>query len=106
MARGNLPEQVPDVPANLFFAFNDVYLWLASLNRDMQALEAILASGAQVPIQFKEDGVNLGTPGTAISVDFAANLVATRVGDAVTVNGTGGGGGGSLDDIIAIEVLL
>lgn len=41
---------------------------------------------AQVPIQYQEDGVDLGTPGTALTVNFAgAGATATRVGNVITV---------------------
>lgn len=43
MARGNLPEQAPAVPQELFFAFNDLYLWLGALDRDVRRLERATA---------------------------------------------------------------
>lgn len=39
MARGNLPDQTPPVPADMFFVINDLYLYLKSLNRDLQIVE-------------------------------------------------------------------
>jgi hypothetical protein len=53
-------------------------------------------AGKQDGIQFKDDGVNLGTSGTVTSVDFVGpGVTAERIGDAVTVtiNATGTGGG-------------
>lgn len=49
----------------------------------------------QVNIQFQDEGSNLGTPGTVNAINFTgAGVTATRVGNAVTVDVTGGGGGG------------
>lgn len=46
----------------------------------------VAATGGQAEIQFKDEGSDLGTAGTATSVDFVgAGVTATRVGDAVTV---------------------
>lgn len=53
-------------------------------------------AGKQDGIQFKDDGVNLGTSGTVTSVDFVGpGVTAARVGNAVsvTINATGTGGG-------------
>ncbi len=42
--------------------------------------------GAQTGIQFEDEGVNLGTPGTVNELDFVGtDITATRVGDKVTV---------------------
>lgn len=62
------------------------------------ALTPITSSlaGKQDGIQFKDDGVNLGTSGTVTSVDFVGpGVTAARVGNAVsvTINATGTGGG-------------
>lgn len=51
--------------------------------------------GAQAGIQWQNEGVNLGTPGTVNEVDFVgANVNAIRAGDKVTVTVSGSGGGG------------
>ncbi len=53
-------------------------------------------------IQFKDEGVNLGTSGTVDTVDFVGpGVAATRVGDTltVTISGGGSGTGESLQDI-------
>ena len=39
MARGSLPEQTPPVPEDLFFALNDLYLYLRALDKDVKVLE-------------------------------------------------------------------
>ncbi len=50
---------------------------------------------AQVGIQFEDEGVNLGTPGTVDEVDFVGPGVgAVRAGNKVTVTIPGGGSGG------------
>lgn len=50
--------------------------------------------GGQAAIQFEDEGVNLGTPGTVDEVDFVGSgVVATRIGNKVTVTISGGGGG-------------
>lgn len=42
--------------------------------------------GSQAGIQFQDEGVDLGTPGTVDTVDFVGpNVIATRVGNVVTV---------------------
>lgn len=52
------------------------------------------SAGDQAALQFKNEGSNLGTSGTATSIDFVGNIVtATRVGDAVTVTINGDGTG-------------
>ena len=61
---------------------------------------------AQKGIQFKDEGSNLGTSGTVASIDFVGSTVtATRVGNAIEVNITGGGGGSSFDVIAAMVSL-
>lgn len=53
--------------------------------------------GAQTGIQFQDEGVNLGTPGTVNELDFIGpGVTATRAGDKVTVNIPGGGTSGGL----------
>lgn len=62
----------------------------------------LLGTGSQVGIQFEDEGVNLGTSGTANEVDFVgAGVTATRVGNKVTVTIPGGGGGSSIDALTA-----
>lgn len=54
-------------------------------------------SGDQSGIQFEDEGVDLGLPGTVDEVDFVGDgVTATRVGNKVTVTipGTGSSGGG------------
>lgn len=50
--------------------------------------------GAQAALQFEDEGIALGAPGTVNTVDFVgAGVTAARVGDAVTVTiGAGGAG--------------
>ncbi len=48
-----------------------------------------------VNLQFQEEGTNLGTSGTVNTLNFTgANITASRVGNVVTVDVTGGSGGG------------
>lgn len=47
-------------------------------------------------VQFKDEGSNLGSVGTVTAVDFTGSgVAASRSGNVVTVNVTGGGGGSS-----------
>jgi len=56
-----------------------------------QRLQALLnqlipAGGAQAAIQFQDEGGNLGTSGTVITVNITGpNLIVTRAGDVLTV---------------------
>ncbi len=58
-------------------------------------------TGAQAGVQFQDEGSNLGTSGTATTVNFTGSGVsASRTGDTVTVNVSGGGGGGGAVDSV------
>lgn len=49
--------------------------------------------GGQAAIQFKDEGVNLGAPGSVTSVNFTGSgVTASIIGTALTVNVPGGGG--------------
>ncbi len=62
---------------------------------------------AQKGLQFKDEGSNLGTSGTATAVDFTGSgVTASRTGDTITVNISGGGGGGGSFNEIAAAVSL
>ncbi len=51
-------------------------------------------TASQTGIQFENEGVNLGSPGTADEVDFiGAGVTASRVGNKISVVIPGGGGG-------------
>jgi hypothetical protein len=51
----------------------------------------LVAAAAQEPIQFQDEGINLGAAGTVDTVDFVGSAVtAARVGDKVTVTINGG----------------
>jgi len=45
MARGSLPEQTPPVPPELFFAFNDLYLFVKRMSSDLAAIEGPVIPG-------------------------------------------------------------
>lgn len=50
--------------------------------------------GSQAGIQWQDEGTDLGTPGTVDTVNFVgSDVVATRIGNVVTVTVTGGGSG-------------
>lgn len=54
--------------------------------------------GKQSSLQFQNEGVNLGTGGTAVVLNFTGDGVeASRAGNVVTVNVPGGGSGGVTD---------
>jgi len=58
---------------------------------------SIGGTGAQTGIQFQDEGVNLGTDGTVDTENFVgAGVLATRVGNTVTVTIPGGANGGSV----------
>lgn len=55
----------------------------------------LVTINAQGPLQFQDEGINLGTAGTADTVNFiGSGVVATRVGNTINVTISGGGGGG------------
>lgn len=62
----------------------------------------------QAGIQFKDEGSNLGTSGTATSVDFVGSgVTATRVSNAITVTIPGGGGGsGTVTNVSSSDGLI
>jgi hypothetical protein len=60
-----------------------------------KTLVTIPGGGGQSPVQFQDEGANLGTAGTATSINFVgAGVTASRSLDAITVTIAGGGGGG------------
>jgi hypothetical protein len=79
MARGSLPAQTPFVPSTQFFAFNDLYLWLRSLNEDVKLLEnAVPATTVEVRTLAADQATGASTtpvdlPG--LSWDFEADSV-------------------------------
>ena len=63
-----------------------------SLDQRSEA-NASLGGSGQVPIQFQDEGSNLGTAGTATTVNFTgAGVTASRATNTVTVNVPGGAG--------------
>lgn len=60
---------------------------------------------SQAAVQFEDEGINLGTPGTVDEVDFTgAGVTASRIGNKVTVNIPGGGSGGTIDPSTTAEI--
>lgn len=57
----------------------------------------------QLQIQFQNNGSNLGTLGTATSFNVIGNATLSRIGDALTLNVTGGGGGGGAENLSDLE---
>jgi len=54
------------------------------------------SSPAQTGIQFQDEGIPLGSVGTADEVDFTgAGVTASRIGNKITIDVPGGGGGGA-----------
>lgn len=63
---------------------------------DWTELLAPTSAGSQSPLQFDDEGSNLGASGTVDEVDFTgAGVTASRTGNKVTVTIPGGGGGGA-----------
>jgi hypothetical protein len=66
---------------------------------------AAIAAG-QVGIQYKDEGTNLGTSGTVDEIDFTgAGVSASRAGNKITVNVTGGGASGHSPGCVFSNVL-
>lgn len=60
MARGSLPEQVPSVPPDLFFAFNDLYLFVKRMSSDLAVIEGPAGpGGGSGGHTIQDEGVNL-----------------------------------------------
>lgn len=89
-------EAVDDRVAALLVAGSNVTI---TYNDTSNTLEiAAATSSGQSGIQFKDEGSNLGTSGTATVVDFVGSgVTASRVGDTVTVTITAGSASGSGD---------
>lgn len=66
----------------------------ASITGTPTTLAGYGITNGQTSIQFQEEGSNLGSSGTVTTLDFTGSAVtASRAGNIVTVNVTGGGGG-------------
>lgn len=105
-----MPNKLPPLPVGATpgsYFWNDWYEKLRTLiNSLLDGVDWSLITGtpttlagygitdAQKGIQFKDEGANLGTSGTADTVDFVgAGVTATRASNTVTVTIAGGGGG-------------
>lgn len=54
-----------------------------------------ISGSGQTAIQFQDEGINLGAPGTVDTINFVGSgVTASRVGNAITVSISGGGGSG------------
>lgn len=74
---------------------------VTNLVADLAAINASIAT-KQANIQFEDEGVNLGTSGTATEVDFTgAGVTASRAANKVTVNIPGGAGSFAVTQVTA-----
>ena len=89
--QGSSDEWVETTPGSGIFDFN-----VAPLVGDIiTVVYNGTTTAPQTAIQFENEGVNLGTPGTVDEMDFTgAGVTASRIGNKVTVNVTSGGGSG------------
>ena len=54
--------------------------------------DSVEGTSGQAAIQFKDEGSNLGTSGTATSIDFiGSGVTASRISNAITVSFSGSG---------------
>lgn len=68
------------------------------LSSAVKGIQLPTSVAGQTDIQFQDESINLGTSGTVDTVDFTGSgVTATRTGNKVTVNVTGGGGGAGTD---------
>jgi hypothetical protein len=67
-------------------------------------LDVTVTGGSQASIQFKDEGTNLGTSGTVDTVDFTGSVTASRAGNVVTVNVTGGSASDAVDTLSNLTI--
>lgn len=82
--------QIPDPPVLQPIADDKGYTkhqwqsWFFLLRQALQS--AITAASAQIAIQFKDEGTNLGTPGTVDTINIVGpNLIVTRSVNTLTI---------------------
>lgn len=87
MARGSLPEQVPSVPQELFFAFNDLYLYVKRLSSDLAVIEGPGGPGGGVAgHKIQDEGVDLPQRNILNFTGSGVSVVDTGTKTAVVIN--------------------
>ena len=91
MARGSLPEQAPAVPPELFFAFNDLYLYVKRLSSDLAVIEGPGGPGGGVSGHtIQDEGVNLTQRAILNFTGTGVQVVDTGTKTAVVINAANG----------------
>lgn len=87
MARGSLPDQVPHVPESLFFAFNDLYLFVKRMSSDLAAVEGPGGPGSGIGgHKIQDEGVDLTTRSILNFTGTGVQAVDTGSKTAVVIN--------------------
>jgi hypothetical protein len=87
MARGSLPEQTPSVPAELFFAFNDLYLFVKRMSSDLAIIEGPGGPGGGAGgHKIQDEGVDLPQQAILNFTGSGVQVVDTGTKTAVVVN--------------------
>ena len=87
MARGSLPEQTPAVPAELFFAFNDLYLYIKRMSADLSVIEGTGGPGGGVSgHKIQDEGVDLTQRSILNFTGSGVQVVDTGSKTAVVIN--------------------
>jgi len=87
MARGSLPEQTPSVPAELFFAFNDLYLYVKRLSSDLAVIEGPSGPGGGTSgHKIQDEGVDLAQRNILNFTGTGVQVVDTGSKTAVVIN--------------------
>jgi hypothetical protein len=88
MARGSLPDQVPKVPPELFFAFNDLYLYIKRLSSDLGVIEGPGGPGGGFGgHQIQDEGVGVPQRGVLNFTGSGVQVVDTGTKTAVVITG-------------------
>lgn len=90
MARGSIPYQVPAVPQELFFAFNDIYLHLKALNKDLLALEGGNPGGGIGGHVIQDEGVSVPQRGILNFIGAGVSVADAGTKTAVTITASSG----------------
>jgi len=87
MARGSLPEQTPAVPPELFFAFNDLYLYIKRMSSDLAVIEGTGGPGGGVSGHaIQDEGVALAQRNILNFTGTGVQVVDTGTKTAVVID--------------------